>query len=465
MKTHTTSDTTAAAYPILRVSDAVAQTLLVEVCAPDQLARFETTMNERHYLKAPRPVGDYLRQIVRTAKGDPVALLEWGPACYALKPRDAHIGWSAIQRRERLKLVVQNRRYLLLADKGIAPNLASKTLAAALRALPGQWQQLHGYAPLMAETFTDPQRYEGTCYKAANWQPAGMSAGHSRHRADFYIPNESPKHLWLHPLRPDAQKLLRAQTLPPAHAPAQTPAPTGALPVSHKHMHSLHELFAQVRDPRRRNTTFKIRPLLTIIAMALLAGRRDIAAITRFGQRLAQDQRQQIGLPRKPNTLYWRAPGYNVYYQLLRRLDNDAFAALLTDWLRQRAGTLPEALAMDGKMIRQHIGVLTLASHEDGAPRAAAIYDQKEGTPRCEMKAAQTLLENTPDLEGKLITADALHCQKQTAALIVAKGGDYLLQIKDNQAGVLAQAKAATQTTPPLFRKRTKATDGWKNEP
>ena len=464
MKTRNTTPITAcpATYPQLRLSDAAAQHLRVEPCPPGQLALFEATMNERHYLGAPRQVGDYLRQIVRTSKGDIAALLEWGPAAYSLKDRDRHIGWSVTQRASRLKLIVQNRRYLVLADKGIAPNLASKALAAALRALGAQWEQTHGYPPLLAETFTDPDLYEGTCYKAANWQPTGTTAGYTRHRADFYIPNETPKHLWLYPLRPDYKKLLTAPTLPDTLAPAQTTPPAGTLPVSHAHMLSLHELLAQVRDPRGKNTQFKTRPVLTIIAMALLAGHRDISAITRFGQTLRQQQRRSIGLPRGAPR-FWKAPGYKVYYKLLTGLDNDHLAALLTDWLRQRAGELPEALAMDGKMIRDQIGTLTLTSHEDNAPRAMAIYDQKEGTERCEMKAAQTLLETTPTLEGKIITADALHCQRQTAQLIVERGGDYILQIKPNQENLHAHAQTKLDGAPPLFLKSTKATAAWKN--
>jgi len=453
-KTHAHAQTTT--YPTLRVSDAAALNLRVELCPPDQLARFEATLEQRHYLQAPRPVGDYLRQIVRTQKGDPVALLEWGPAAYSLKDRERHISWSATQRLTRLKLIAQNRRFLLLNDKATAPNLASKSLAAALRALPAQWRQTHGYTPLMAESFTDPQRFEGTAYKAANWQPIGTTAGYSRHSADFYIPNQTPKCLWLYPLRPDAKKLLTAPSLGPEHAPAQLPAPTGTLPVSHKHMLSLHDLFARAPDPRGQNTRFKIRPMLTLIAMALLAGRRDISAIARFGSSLNQKQRQAIGLPRKPNTQYWQAPSYKVYYSLLTRMDSDAFAALLSAWLLERAGALPEALAMDGKMIRNHIGTLTLSSHEDNAPRAMALHDQKEGTQRCELKAAQTLLESLPSLEGKLITADALHCQKQTAQHIVDKGGDYLLQVKGNQPSLhaICQTRASqAQATPgtPFF--------------
>src|SRR5207249_11260915 len=100
------------------------------------------------------------------------------------------------QQAERLKLVVQNRRFLLLHDKGEQPNLASQALAAACRELTAQWQERFGYAPLFAESFTDPEAYSGTCYKASGWQAVGMSEGHSRHRADYYLPNERPKRLW-----------------------------------------------------------------------------------------------------------------------------------------------------------------------------------------------------------------------------------------------------------------------------
>jgi hypothetical protein len=136
--------------------------------------------------------------------GQPVALLVWGPACYALKDRDRWISWSVNQRLERLKLVVQNRRFLLLHAKGASPNLASQAMGAALRALPEQWQEHFGYRPLLAESFTDPEAYEGTCYKASNWEPVGFSAGYSRHRADFYMAHERPKRLWLRPLVPEA---------------------------------------------------------------------------------------------------------------------------------------------------------------------------------------------------------------------------------------------------------------------
>jgi hypothetical protein len=254
-------------------------------------------------------------------------------------------------------------------------------------------------------------------------------------------------------LRPDAKKLLCSPTLPKSSAPGRTSAPTGTLPLNQKHMHSLHELLSQIPDPRSRNTRYKIGPVLTITCMALLAGRRDIAEIHRFGQSLSQNQRHALCLPRKPGAKFWQVPGYNVYYHLLTDIDHDLLAARLSAWLRERAGQLPESLAMDGKMIRQHIGTLTLSSHEDKAPRAMAVYDQKEGTQRCELKAAQSLIRTLGEMEGKGITADALHCQKETAALIVERGGDYLLQVKGNQPQLenLSRTLAGQAPGAPLF--------------
>ncbi|MSU66423.1 MAG: DUF4338 domain-containing protein, partial [Opitutus sp.] len=137
----------------------------VQVVAPAGAAWFDQQLSAHHYLGAGRSVGDYLRQQVKM-RGRVVALLAWGPACYALKDRDRWISWSTNQRVERLKLIVQNRRFLILADKGAAPNLASQAMGAALRALAGQWQEQFGYRPLLAESFTDPEAYAGTCYKA-----------------------------------------------------------------------------------------------------------------------------------------------------------------------------------------------------------------------------------------------------------------------------------------------------------
>jgi hypothetical protein len=432
----------------------------VWVATSKDLEWFDQQLGEHHYLGAGRAVGDYLRQVVGL-KGKPVALLVWGPACYALKDRDLSISWSACQRVERLKLIVQNRRFLLLTPKGQTPNLASKVMGAALRALRGQWHDCFGYRPLLAESFTDPEAYAGTCYKASNWEPVGWSAGYSRHRADFYIPNERPKRLWLRELVPGAREQLRALQVPEECRAGLAAAPSGQLPLKEPEVDSLREVFIKAPDPRASNTRYRTAPVLVIIALALLAGRREIAEIARFATTLTQGQRCRLGLPCKKGTRAFRqVPGYDVFYQVLTRMDPEEFAKRLSQWLCSRAASLPVALAMDGKMIRDHIGLLTLAQHEDGAPQAVAVYDQKEGTERCEQTAAQALLESLEALDGKMITADPLHCQRNAARTTVEKGGDYLLQIKANQKRLfkLAQKFDALKDTPFLSKPKP-ATD------
>ena len=425
--------------PVL--SEYAGSSIVVRVPSGEEVQWFDGLLADHHYLGAGRSVGDYLRQVVEL-DGKAVALLVWGPACYALRDRDLWISWSAIQRLERLKLIVQNRRFLLLSPKGESPNLASQAMGAALRLLAEQWQEHFGYRPLLAESFTDPEAYAGTCYKASNWEAVGYSAGYSRHRADFYIANQRPKRLWLRALVPEAGQQLRSVQVPEDCRAGLLGAPSGTLPVNAQQLGSLLDVFRRAPDPRDSNTRYRIGPVLTLIAMALLAGRREIAEIARFARTLSPGQRRRLGLPRKKGTrAFYEVPGYGVFYQVLTRMDPEAFASLLNGWLQSRAGTLPQALALDGKMIRDHIGLLTLAQHEDGAPQAVAVYDQKEGTPRCEQTAASALLEKLPALDGKIITADPLHCQRHHARTIVEKGGDYLLQIKGNQPKLLKQAQ------------------------
>lgn len=420
----------------------VAAGTTAEVVSESESAWFDQQLADRHYLGAGRPVGDYLRQMIKV-RGRVVALLVWGPACYALKDRDRWISWSANQRVERLKLLVQNRRFLLLADKGTAPNLASQAMGAALRALPRQWQERFGYRPLLAESFTDPEAYAGTCYKASNWEAVGFSAGYSRHRADFYIANDRPKRLWLRELDPKARQHLRAADLPADCQAGLTAPPSGVLPLAQPQMLSLLEALRLAPDPRGKNTRFRAGPVLAIVAMALLAGRREIAEIARFATTLSQKQRHLLGLPRKKTTrAFYQVPTYSVFYALLTRLEAESFAAHVHGWLQSHADALPQALAMDGKLIRDQIGLLTLAQHEDGAPQAVAICDQKEGTPRCEQKVATAVLESLSALDHKTITADALHCLRPNARAIAEKGGEYLLQIKANQPKLLQQAEA-----------------------
>jgi hypothetical protein len=425
-----------------------------------EVKAFDRRLADQHYLGSTRPVGDFLRQIIER-DGTPVAQLAWGSPALKLKDREAWIGWTLAQRAERLKLVVQNRRYLLLHDKGAEPNLASQALAAACRVLPQQWQEQFGYAPLLAETFTDPEAYAGTCYKASGWEPVGMSQGHSRHRPDFYLPNGRPKKLWMKELCAGAREKARAVHLDGALAQGCVAPASGVLPLGPDQCRSLLEVLRRSPDPRGRNTRFRIGPVLTLIAMALLGGARDVAQVARFATRLQPQQRAALGLPVKKGTRrFYEVPTYSVFYQVLTRMDPEAFALHLNGWLSQHAGALPAALSLDGKMIRDLIGTVTLADAEDGSPVAVRIMDQKEGTQRCEQTAARALIDGLGSLDGQTITGDPLHCQRELGRGIVEKGGEYLFQIKGNQPKLLEHARTLCQDQAPLLFRTNSGTDG-----
>jgi hypothetical protein len=410
--------------------------------------RFDQLMGEYHYLGETRPIGDFLRQVA-TINGEWVALLAWGAASYALSERDKYIGWNPAQRAERLKLIVQNRRFLMLGEKGAQPNLASRILSRSLMALPEQWQSRFGYTPLLAETFSDIEAYQGTCYKATGWMPLGMTQGYSRHRADFYVPNDRPKKLWVKKLRVNALELLCQVELSPEFQSGGCGSAHGIMPLKQGQVEDLRDVLRGLKDPRRFNRTFRLSMILTIVVMALMSGAKDISQIYRFGCRLTQAQRKQLGLPCKIGGKFRRVPGYKVYYNLLNRIKPKELTDVLNPWLQKHQGSLPAELAMDGKMIGSIIGVLSLADHETGVPHAMACMNAKEGDDaQCELKTAQTLINEQEDLSQKVITADALHCQTVTAQSIAVKGGDYIFQVKGNQKTILELVEAQLANTP-----------------
>jgi hypothetical protein len=430
--------------------------LAVRSLRPDEHERAAQLLGREHSLGASPPVGRTLTQVVHH-HGRWVALLGWGPAALKLADREAWIGWTEGQRAERLGLVVQNRRFLVLSATRL-PNLASRALALAVAALPVAWQEAHGYRPLLAETFTDLELFEGTAYKAAGWVPCGLTQGFGRHRADFYQHHGRPKRLWLKSLNRNARPLLGALDLPPAYAAGVNPrSPERVLPLKRAQIQSLYEALRQVPDPRAANRLFSCASLLTLVALALLAGRQHVASLQRFGAFLTQPQRAHLGWPYKPGTRFRKAPSYSALYNLLTQLDPHAFAAVLSQWLHTHQGTLPRALAVDGKYVRDRVLTLCLSEHESGAPVAVAVAAPAPCTPDAkregELTAARRLYPTTP-LEGALVTADALHCEPATMRAIVENGGDYLLQLKANQPHALARAQVRAASGPPLLPPR-----------
>jgi hypothetical protein len=414
-------------------------------------ARFDALLADEHWLGATRSVGRFMRQVVTDEKGCWLGLLAWGPAAMHLQDRDQWIGWDAARRATRLNLVVQNRRFLV-PEATRKPNLASQALAVAVRALPEQWQAAFGYAPVLAETFTDPEAHAGTCYRASGWQPLGFTAGFGRHRRDFYVNHRHPKCLWIRELAPQARGRLCAPQLEGQDAAAATPPLTRELPLDAARQESLLEALRRVPDPRAGNWTFPMPAVLGIVAMALLSGHKGVKSFMRFGQRLTNAQRRTLGLPRRDGTNYRPAPSYKVYYNLLRTVNLEAFAQVLSVWLQSQRDSLPVSLALDGKMIRDQIGLVSLVEHDTGAVVAMAPMRHKDGDgPDGEITVGRKLLAEHPPPVGSLVTADSLHAQKRTLHTVVAGGSDYLVQVKDNQPTLHKRLHAAFDGRAPLL--------------
>jgi hypothetical protein len=433
---------------------------IVVVQSAEDIRRFDELLGEEHYLRKGKPVGDFLRQVA-VSKGQWVGLLAWGACSYALQDRDEWIGWTRPLRAQRQKLIVQNRRFLI-PGKAREPNLASQVLAAAVKALPAQWFEQFGYSPVLAESFTDIELFEGTCYRAAGWLPVGLTKGYGRQRADFYQFHGRPKKLWLKPVGKLSAQDVRDLLCGPLPAECQVGAHSsaaGLLPIPDTEVYSLVTALQQVKDPRRTNRHFRSGTILCIVAMAILSGCRNLSEIYRFGQRLKPKHRARLGLPR--NSQYrklFEVPSYKVYYNLLSKLPLEQFAQVLTAWLQAGRDRLPTALAMDGKMIRNLIGVLSLSEHETGVPVAVAIQTEKKGDgEHCELEVGKRILAaQAPILDGALVTSDALHTQKPNAINVPDAGGDYLFQVRDNRRKLrrLAAAKAAATPLLPSQRRR-----------
>jgi hypothetical protein len=170
-------------------------------------ALFGRLLQTHHYLGYRRPVGEQVKYLVY-GRGQPLACLAWSSAPRHLGPRDRFIGWSIPQRRAHIHLLAYNTRFLILPWARV-PHLASHLLGRVARRISSDWQQLYEHPIYLLETFIEPARFRGTCYRAANWLPLGLTTG--RGKADLtHQANRSRKELWVQPLgRNFRQRLCR----------------------------------------------------------------------------------------------------------------------------------------------------------------------------------------------------------------------------------------------------------------
>jgi hypothetical protein len=158
---------------------------------------FNGLMEEHHYLGYEQPVGEHLKYLV-LAQGRPVACLAWSSAPRHIGSRDRFIGWSAETRRRNIRFIAYNTRFLILPWVRVE-HLASHILGRMAARISDDWEQMYGHPIYFLETFVDPERFRGICYRAANWVLLGRTTGRGK-QSNSYVPNRSIKEVLGYPL-------------------------------------------------------------------------------------------------------------------------------------------------------------------------------------------------------------------------------------------------------------------------
>ena len=169
-------------------------------------ALFNSLLEQYHYLGYEQPVGEHLKYVA-WAQGRPLACLAWSSAPRHLGSRDRFIGWSAEARRRNLRFLAYNTRFLILPWVEV-PHLASHLLARVAKQLSEDWERLYHHPIYFVETFVDPERFRGTCYRAANWIVLGRTTGRGKND-QTNRPNRSIKAVLGYPLTPRFRELLQ----------------------------------------------------------------------------------------------------------------------------------------------------------------------------------------------------------------------------------------------------------------
>lgn len=167
---------------------------------------YNSLIEQHHYLGYDQPVGEHLKYVV-WSQGRPIACMAWSSAPRHLGCRDRFIGWDKEARRRNIRFIAYNTRFLILPWVQV-PHLASHILGGIARRVSLDWEALYSHPIYFLETFVDPERFRGTCYRAANWVLLGETTGRGKDD-QTKRPNRSIKQLLAYPLTPRFRQLLQ----------------------------------------------------------------------------------------------------------------------------------------------------------------------------------------------------------------------------------------------------------------
>ena len=447
------------------------QTVTVRLIEDSERERFDEELVTKHYLKNAEAVGRVLRYVAEY-RGQWVALLVFSSPAFHIKLRDQWLHWSPRQVKERRHLIAQNARFLVLAAPGQWPNLASRVLKLVCERLAQDWRAHFGYPVQVVETFVDPQRFRGTCYKAAGWQQLGSTQGYERDWQDFYTDTQHPKQLWVRALGAGVLEQVQAPELPPAWADPQGPLPP-ACPVGTARLGSLWQCFhKQMTDPRHpRGVRHKLAGFLALVALAVAAGCKGPHAIAEFAQSLNHGQRRPLRCrPRRGRPREYDVPSERTFRRLLGKVDPEQLKDVLVAWMAAEDPAPLQVVHVDGKVVKnaQPAPARSRAEQAEAAcaepcevpaelqkPKAdkalmlvnfqttqQRLVDQVAVPRDTNEEAAVAAHWPEMDLAGVCVTADAAHTIKANCRqLTQGNGAEFFLCLKANQPLALAKAE------------------------
>jgi len=397
--------------------------------------RFDRLIITEHYLHNADLVGAQLRYVAEY-QGEWVALQAWSAGSFNLRDRESWIGWNHKQKQRRLRLVVNNSRFLIL-EPGRAPNLASRVMRLCLDRLSDDWKCAYGHEVFVAESFVDSQLFRGTCYKASGWTLLGQTQGYRRSQRNYYVEHSRPKQLWVKELREGARTILRGRNLPDS-LKALDAGQMPDCPASPDEVSGMMRFFEGLPEWRSRRDLYRLSSLVTVAVCASLCGvhhgQRDLAAFT---ANMTRDQWAALRFPRRGNPSKYLIPKETTFFRLLTHVDSRALEKALLAWQEHVLGPRPsddDQVAVDGKELLSSQGVEIVSAYAVKSGRW--LGSECVAATSNEIPAVQTLLQRVP-IEGALVSLDAMHTQTETARIIVQdRGADYLLTVKGNQPTV-----------------------------
>ncbi len=399
--------------------------LLVRPINLPERPEWDTLMAKHHYLGFRSLVGKSIRYVAEM-QGQWIALLGWSAAALKCKARDIWIGWPQVIQWQRLHLVVNNSRFLILPSIHI-PNLASKILSLNLKRLARDWDNIHGHPVLLAETFVDSSRFAGTCYKAANWIYLGQTRGFGMSSHHYYHHGQ-PKSVFVRPLHKKAVRWLTEPIANPKLIKKVAP-----MKFTKKQLKELIHILKSLPDPRKkRGKRHRIISIMAIAICAVLCGARSYAAIAQWAQHRTKKQLERLWYDEKREC--YIPPSEPTIRRVLQSIDAETVDQAIYGWLsRLYSGS---AVAFDGKTLKgarddngNQVHLLSAIIHQEGITIAQKQVESKTN----EIPTARPLLESL-DLQGQVVTGDAMHTQRDLAKFLVKKKkADYLFTVKDNQ--------------------------------